>query len=146
MNLEEALTQVAQLLEKQGNSHAVFGDAVKLEHHTVVPVASVSLGGGMGGTNGLPGIAGKAASAVAKVFGFGFGGGIDVRPVGFISERDGEVVFTHIHVDGKGTPLITEAANGIGRVVGTVTALFTPREFSKEKLAEKPEKRPIARA
>lgn len=147
MTMEEVITRLAQTLEKEGNVKAVFAEPIKLEHHTVVPVATVAFGAGVGGARGIPGIPGKALEALSKLFGFGGLGGIDVRPVGFIHERKGEVVFTAIHVDGKGTPLITEAASGIGRVVDTVTGIFTPeRAIERPAKPQVSEKRPAAHA
>ncbi|HEX7672025.1 MAG TPA: spore germination protein GerW family protein [Polyangiaceae bacterium] len=97
--------EIAAAVEREGNVRAVFGAPTKLDTRVVIPVASVAMGGGVGGVSAL-------GAAVRKVLGWisspnvdvepsrtilgGGGGGIDVRPVGFLSEEDGRVVFTRI--------------------------------------------------
>jgi uncharacterized spore protein YtfJ len=106
---DNPLTSVAHdivaVLEHDGNVRAVFGAPMKLDTRTVIPVASVAMGGGAGGIRTL----GSAIATARKwlwrkdvhvdpshsVAGGG-GGGIDVRPVGFLHEDDGRVVFTPI--------------------------------------------------
>jgi uncharacterized spore protein YtfJ len=121
MALEEVVKQVAQALEMEGNSKVVFGEPVKLESKTVIPVAQVRLGAGGGGV--MPG--GETSGLLKALISGGGGGGFDVRPVGFIHERDGEVVFTPIHLDVRNKPFLTEAASGLGRVIDTVTSVGT---------------------
>jgi len=97
--------EIATTLEREGNVRAVFGDPVKLETRTVIPVASIAMGAGAGGVRAF----GAAIHAVRRWFSKrpldvtpsrtllgGGGGGLDVRPVGYLSEVDGRVVFTRI--------------------------------------------------
>ena len=110
-SLTSAVHDVAAMLEQEGNVRAVFGPPTKLETRTIIPVASVSLGGGGGGMATLGaaieglrrrlGVASSSRSPEAKgepgqTFVGGGGGGLDVRPVGFICEEDGHVVFRPI--------------------------------------------------
>lgn len=113
----------------------MFGEPVKLDTKTIIPVACVQFGGGGGGGMSPP----VKEGAAAPVFGGGGGGGFSVNPVGFIHEEDGAVVFTPIHVDVKNKPFLTEAAQGLGRAIDTVTTVVTRR-----RLARVPAPRPSA--
>jgi len=120
MAYEDLMKQIAETFEKEGNVRAVFAEPVKLETKTVIPVAAISLGGGAGGMG--PVTESKVARAI---LGGGGGAAIQVQPVGFIHERDGEVVFTPIHVDVKGKPFLTEASAGIGRAIDVVSTTIS---------------------
>lgn len=96
---------LAAMVEREGNVRAVFGEPMKLESRVVIPVASVAMGGGGGGLRALGAAVdivrrwlrrGNTHVAPSRTFLGGGGGGIDVRPVGFLSEQDGRVVFTPI--------------------------------------------------
>lgn len=115
MAFEDLVKQVAVSLEHDGRVQAVFGEAMKLEHHTIVPVAVVSGAGGAGGTQ----------SAANSSFAGGGGLGLNVRPVGFIYEHGDEVLFTPIHLDGRNRPLWTEAAFGLRRAIDLASSLAT---------------------
>ena len=116
MDIEDLVKQVAVTLERDGSAHAVFGESIKLEHHTIVPVAVVTGGGGGGGSQG----------ATNGAFAGGAGIGLTVRPVGFIYESGEEVVFTPIHVDARNKPaVLTEAAFGVRRAIDLVTSVVT---------------------
>ena len=119
MSMEAIVKQVAESVEKEANARAVFGQAVKLERHTVIPVAAVNLGGGGGAA--MPG--GRAPTLLRLLRGGGGGVGLNVRPVGFIHERNGEVVFTPIHVDVVNRPWMSELASGLGRAFEVLTSL-----------------------
>lgn len=116
MALEEMVKQVTEMLEKEGNSKVVFGELVKLDTHNIIPVAAVEVGGGAGGTHPskpLPFVAGGGGMA------------LKIRPVGFIQERDGQVVFTPIHVDVAHKPFLNEASTGLGKAIDTVLGIVT---------------------
>ena len=108
MAIEEVVKDIAAALEAEGNTKAVFGEAVKLDTKTVIPVAAVRLGGGGAGV--APGANGS--HLLKALFGGGGGGAYDLRPVGFIAERDGEVVFTPIRLDVRGKPFLAERPPG----------------------------------
>ena len=84
MDLQALVKQAAAALEKTGNARAVFGDPVKLDTRTIVPVAAVLTSLGIG--------AGPAA-----LFG---GGGLDLRvvPLGYVHETDEGIAFTRIEI------------------------------------------------
>lgn len=107
MELDTVIHEIAQTVQKEANVSAVFGAPLKLDNHTVIPVAVVvvSLGGGGGGL--LSKVAEKTGvEAVAKPLGAGGGGGMNVVtvPVGFLSEKEGEVVYTPIQVHEEHIP------------------------------------------
>jgi uncharacterized spore protein YtfJ len=129
MPFEDVVKQVAETLEREGNARAVFGEPVKLETKTVIPVACVQLGGGGGGMR--PGAAARGKLA-QLMLGGGGGGGFLVYPVGFIHEEHGEVVFTPIHLDVKDKPLLAEASHGLGKTIDVVTSAFSA--FARKQL------------
>lgn len=64
----------------------IFGDPIKLESQTIVPVGAVITAFGAGG-GGFPLVSGR-----------GGGGDLRVLPVGFLHEVNGEVQFTPIEI------------------------------------------------
>ena len=120
MPYEDLVKQMGVTLERDGSVQAVFGEAMKLEHHTIVPVAVVTGGGGAGGTQG-------ANSAG------GMGLALNVRPVGFIYESGDEVLFTPIHLDGRNRPLWSEAAFGVRRAIDLASEVITQFVHGKTK-------------
>ncbi len=133
MAFDDLVKQVAASLEREGSPHAVFGDAVQLEHHTIVPVAVVTSGGGAGAA---PGATNATSASDHDHLAGGGGFAMMVRPVGFIHEEEGEVVFTPIHVDRRSWSLVNETGDAIRRLVsvGTrfVTSLFRRAEAQVE--------------
>ena len=117
MATEEMVKQVAQAVEHEGNSAAVFGAPVKLDNKVVIPVAAIKLGAGGGGF-----VPEGNNSKLKKFFSGGGGGALDVRPVGFIHESNNQVVYTPIHVDVRNKPFLNEVATGIGNLIHTVSA------------------------
>lgn len=86
MDFESIARHIAETIERSGNAKAIFAEPVKLTTQTVVPVAAISCQ--VGGGGGHAGI------------GVGGGGGFNLRvlPIGYIHEKDGEVVFSSIDV------------------------------------------------
>jgi len=96
-----AAAEVAHMLEREGNVTAVFGAPMKLDTKTVIPVAFVNVGSGGGGV--LMPAARRFFDTLRKFLparvGAGGGGfGIHVRPIGYLHEEDGHVVFSRIEV------------------------------------------------
>jgi uncharacterized spore protein YtfJ len=105
----EIARSLAHAVEAEGNVRAVFGAPMKLDTHTIVPVATVKVGGGGGGVRSL----GAAVSALRELvrwrrstevapsrsFAGGGGMGIDVRPIGYLVEEDGRVTFKPIDAE-----------------------------------------------
>ena len=107
--LASVVHDITTTLEHEGNVHAVFGEPMKLDTRTVIPVATITMGGGAGGIRAF----GAAVDTIrrwfsrkpihvtpGRTFVGGGGGGIDIRPVGFMVEENGHVVFTPID-DGR---------------------------------------------
>lgn len=112
MEIQDVIKQVAATFERDASSQAVFGPAIELEHHKVVPVAVVASGGGGGMTE--------------KGLGGGMGFGVNVRPVGFIHETGDHVVFTPIHVDPQYRSARAEVASfGLRRVIDLFASFMT---------------------
>ena len=118
MAYENLVKEMGVAFERDGNVQAVFGEAIKLEHHTIIPVAVVAGGGGAGGSAG------------------GMGLGLNVRPVGFIYESGDQVLFTPIHLDGRNRPLWSEAAFGVRRAIDLASAVIT--QFMQRKTKRAP--------
>jgi uncharacterized spore protein YtfJ len=92
-------------LETEANTRTVFGDPIKLETKTIIPIATIEIGAGGGGGVGqgfaieaVKGAIETARRIVPGGRGAGGGGGlaIKVRPIGYLTEEDGHVVFTAI--------------------------------------------------
>ncbi len=120
MAFEDVVKQLTETFEKEGNAKAVFGEPMKLESKVVIPVAVVGIGGG-----GALGSAPESSKLMKAIFSGGGGGGINVRPVGFIHEKDGEVIFTPIHLDVRGKPFLNEASHGLGRAIDAISDVMT---------------------
>lgn len=114
MPFEDLVAQVAGTLDRDGQVQPVFGPAIQMQHHAIVPVAIVTSGGGAGG----------AQNELEASFAGGVGVGFSARPVGFIYERGEEVIFTPIHLDGRNKPLWTEAAIGVRKAVDLTASLI----------------------
>jgi len=89
------------MLEREGNVTSVFGAPMKLDNKTVIPVAFVNVGSGGAGV--LVPAAQRLLDRIRRLLparlGAGGGGfGIHVRPIGYLHEEDGRVVFTRIDV------------------------------------------------
>jgi uncharacterized spore protein YtfJ len=78
IDIHEILKDVAQNVEKAANVKTVFGDPIKFENRTIIPVATVSVSGGGGGGFGKEKRKGP--------LGVGGGAGLHVesKPVGYI--------------------------------------------------------------
>jgi uncharacterized spore protein YtfJ len=108
--LEAMVRELTHAIEAEGNVRTVFGEPVLVEKHRIVPIATIEIGAGAGGlfSRRGPMRLAQEAAALARRFipaGWGIGGGgggmLRVRPVGFLQEEDGRVVFCPISVDGE---------------------------------------------
>jgi uncharacterized spore protein YtfJ len=108
-DLAAVVHEITTTIEREGNVRAIFGEPMKLETRTVIPVARIAMGAGGGGVRSL----GAAIDTVrrwlspkrvhaepSRTLAGGGGGGLDVHPVGFLCEENGRVVFTRID-DGR---------------------------------------------
>lgn len=99
-SLEDIAHHVAETIQKEANVWAVFGEPQRLDNKTVIPVAKVSVSGGAGGG----GASTKGKDQEQRFIPLGGGGGlsIEVTPLGFICEKDDEVVFTSLEPENGG--------------------------------------------
>ena len=97
IDYESVARSIAETIARSGNAKAIFGEPIKLETCTIVPVVAVTLAVGGGGGHLFGGKRVKdAASTEAPFGGSGGGGELNIVPLGFISEKNGEAVFTPI--------------------------------------------------
>lgn len=104
MDIEKIIKEIGDTIQTSANVKAVFGKPVKLGTHTVIPVAkvSVSLGGGGSGHPKAEKKEEEAAEPDEKGFGGGGGMKLTSTPLGYIHEKEGEVVYTAIEVPQEG--------------------------------------------
>ena len=104
---DEIIGSISKTILSDESTKAAFGQPMKLESITIVPVAKVKISaGGSGGGSGSGGSGkdeGGAAGLAKKLGGGGSGkggGGIDVEviPAGFIYEKDGVPTFVEIKI------------------------------------------------
>ena len=105
--VEAVARELAALFQAEANTHTIFGEPLALETRKIIPVATIEIGAGGGGGFGqgfaIDAVRGAIATAKKLVpTGRGAGGGgglgIKVRPVGYLSEENGRVVFTAITI------------------------------------------------
>jgi uncharacterized spore protein YtfJ len=104
--LANIVNDVTKAIQAEGNSRAIFGEPLQLETHKVIPVAAIEIGMGGGGAGAGPRtshdeglrrtISQLARRLIPFGFGGGMGGGVKVRPIGFIHEENGQVVYSAI--------------------------------------------------
>ena len=122
MNISELIQQITDKIEKFAHVKVCFGEPVTLDQQTIIPVASIRLGGGGGGCMGadiqpaeqVEGAEESEAEEQTTCKGTGGGGGfgMQVKPVGYIEEIDGIVRFRPI-LDGKMIAIL-----GLGSLFG----------------------------
>jgi len=103
-SVEAVARELAGLFQAEANTRTIFGEPIELETRKIIPVASIEIGAGGGGGfgQGLAVDAVRGAIETAKKLvptrGAGGGGGlaVKVRPVGYLCEENGRVVFTAI--------------------------------------------------
>ncbi|HEV8352769.1 MAG TPA: spore germination protein GerW family protein [bacterium] len=83
MFLDELMKRFADM-QTQATAKTVVGEPMQINGRTIIPLASVSYGFGMGGGQGPKGEAGKDAPV-----GGGGGGGARIEPVAFLEITDG---------------------------------------------------------
>ena len=84
MSISEMVQKLADDLQNYASTEAIFGEPIKLNKATVVPVCKMSVGYGGGGGTG-------EESGEAKGSGGGVGGGVKIEPAALIVENEGEV-------------------------------------------------------
>ena len=104
-SVEAIARELSALFQTEANTHTIFGEPIQLETRKIIPVASIEIGAGGGGGFGQNFAVDAVREAietakrlVPSARGAGGGGGlaVKVRPVGYLSEENGRVVFTAI--------------------------------------------------
>lgn len=93
MTLQSILKNISERLTTTATVKTVYGDPIVAEGKTIIPVAKVRLGFGAGFGESDFGDNGDSDHPVA---GKGGGGGVEVRPIGFIEITPGETRFVPI--------------------------------------------------
>ena len=105
-SIKSIVEDITRTVQVQGNIRAVFGEPVQFETHKIVPVATIDIG--LRGAGAAAGPAGGAHAGWADRLaefsrrlipfgaGAGIGGAIKVRPIGYLQEVDGQVIFSKI--------------------------------------------------
>jgi uncharacterized spore protein YtfJ len=107
MDVKELIQQIKTNIEKTTNTTAVFGDTKKIGNISIIPVASIRVQGGGGGTIGEPCGAekpeqtqetekSKKEEPVKKGKGGGLGLKIDAEPVGYIEIKGDDARFVEV--------------------------------------------------
>ncbi len=87
-NLPNMLDKTLQKLREMVNVNTVVGDPIVTQDGvTIIPVSTVSVGFGGGGSDFVS----KNVNHKENPFGGGVGGGIKVKPVAFLIVKDGSV-------------------------------------------------------
>ncbi|MBN2017057.1 MAG: hypothetical protein JW794_02825 [Candidatus Cloacimonetes bacterium] len=104
MEVKELIQEIKENLEKSANTRSIFGDIMKVEDMSIIPVGSFTMKGGGGGGFGSMAMKGKFDVEETKADesgtptgkGGGLGLTIDVKPVGYIKIKDGEAEYVEI--------------------------------------------------
>lgn len=117
-NIEGLLGTSMESLRKMINVNTVVGDAMHLgDGVCIVPISKVSVGFGAGGGE----YAMKSAESDLP-FGGGAGGGMSVKPVGFLVANNGEVRFMPVEGSGDAMDALLETIPG---VIDKVSGFFS---------------------
>lgn len=117
-NIEGLLGTSMESLRKMINVNTVVGDAMHLgDGVCIVPISKVSVGFGAGG-----GEYAMKSAAEDLPFGGGAGGGMSVKPVGFLVANNGEVRFMPVEGGGDAMDALLDAIPG---VIDKVSGFFS---------------------
>jgi uncharacterized spore protein YtfJ len=105
MEIKQLIKEIKENLEKSANTKSIFGDVMKLEGISIIPVGSFTMKGGGGGGIGSMGPkteteseeeakGDESGSKTGK--GGGLGMTVDVNPVGYIKIKDGNAEYVEI--------------------------------------------------
>jgi len=101
MEIKQLIKEIKENLEKSANTKSIFGDVMKLEGISIIPVGSFTMKGGGGGGIGSMGPKtetesedDESGSKTGK--GGGLGMTVDVNPIGYIKIKDGNAEYVEI--------------------------------------------------
>ena len=93
MTVQETLKGIVEQIRDTATVKTIYGEPVKTEGKTIVPVARVRYGFGGGGGTQEQGPTPDEGGGPKQNVGGGGGGGIDVTPIGFIEVTQDETRF-----------------------------------------------------
>lgn len=97
MNTQELIKDITDKIQTNANVKVVFGDPIKEEGITIIPVAKIRVRGGGGGGRGknreVPYVEGENPDINS---GMGVGIAIDSTPLGYIRVSNGQAEFIEI--------------------------------------------------
>jgi len=102
MEVKQLIKEIKENLEKTANIKSIFGDVMKVDDLSIIPVGSIKMKGGGGGGIGSAGpkIELKKDEDSDEETATGKGGGlgmtIDVTPVGYIKIKEGNAEYIDI--------------------------------------------------
>lgn len=105
--------RILGLVGMRARASAVFGEPIRSEGVTVIPVAKVSWGGGGGGGMDKDGEGGG-----------GGGGGARATPLGFIEVRDGHAEFKRIRDISSLWPIVLASCAGLWLVLRAIRPML----------------------
>ena len=98
MIAQNVIKQLAEDLKLFAKAETIFGEPIKIQGNTVIPVCKMSIGygGGGGEGEGADPKKGKGKSVSA-----GAGGGVNIEPTALIIAREGKVSVVGIQAKGS---------------------------------------------
>ncbi len=105
MEVKQLIKEIKENLEESANTKSIFGDVMKVDDVSIIPVGSFTMKGGGGGGFGSMGPKTDAESeeevksdepSAKTGKGGGLGLTIDVKPVGYIKVKDGVAEYVEI--------------------------------------------------
>ena len=105
MEVKKLIKEIKENLEKSANTKSIFGDVMKVDDISIIPVGSFTMKGGGGGGFGSMGSKTETESeeesksdevGTKSGKGGGLGLTIDVKPVGYIKIKDGVAEYVEI--------------------------------------------------
>lgn len=105
MEVKQLIKEIKENLEKSANTKSIFGDVMKVDDISIIPVGSFTMKGGGGGGFGSMGSKTETESeeesksdeaGTKSGKGGGLGLTIDVKPVGYIKIKDGVAEYVEI--------------------------------------------------
>jgi uncharacterized spore protein YtfJ len=112
MNTKELIEGAVEHLRTSASVKTVYGEPIKAEGKTVIPVAKVAYGFGGGSGEKKSEGDGKAPAE-----GEGVGGGVTARPVGVVEITGGETKFLRFGQPKK-LAIVGLVGSGVGLVLG----------------------------
>ncbi|SMB94361.1 sporulation protein YtfJ [Desulfonispora thiosulfatigenes DSM 11270] len=131
--IEALMTTAMESIREMVDVNTVVGEAVEAKDGTVIiPVSKVACGFGAGGGE-FSNATGEEGSKDAKdlPFGGGSGGGVSVRPVGFLVVSPGDIRF--LSVDGNA--VAERLIDKVPMVIDKIQSAFAQSTENKDKKA-----------